>query len=286
MGGEAGDAGGDLAVVEVGGADAQRAHQFVAAGLVVTGVAMHGEHQFDGHALAATVGHEYGTTGEPVAETGAGVEVVVVVVGVVETVVNGVGSTAPLGGIAGAFQTAGQTAGPAAPRDVAHAAAESHGIGGHHAMGLAVVAHYHHVVAAAALVELEGAEIHPGAAAHALVDLEHGLAALVPHRVLGIVNRLGKGLVTHVHGVAARLGDVGLIDYLAQALARRALCHAGSAGAEGVLAIVVVAAVPGKAARGTVAPGVLAVAFGVAQAAVGVVVIHNHLVALPVALAG
>lgn len=206
-----------------GGADAQGTDE--GSVLLVARVAMDGQLEFDGHALAHFLGDVGGSACQPVDHAGTGVEVVVVVVGLIEAAHDAAGSASPLGVVAGGLQGSGQTAGRAASRDIAHAASEADGVGGHHALAATVVGEDDAVVGIAAAVEVERAEIDPGAAAHLLVDMEGRGLAFVIDGVFGVIDALGQGLIAHIDGVAAWLGKIGLIGGFGEALAALAGLH-------------------------------------------------------------
>ena len=90
---------------------------------------MHGQRQFERHLKPVGVRHIARAAAKPVGHERTGVYVVCIVVGAVTGAVNGIWHARPLGIIPCAFQAARQAAHLAATPDVAHAAAETDGIG-------------------------------------------------------------------------------------------------------------------------------------------------------------
>ena len=117
-----------------------------------------------------------------------------------------------MGGVASTLQGSGQSADAAASLDVAHAAAEAYGVAGDNAATVAaMVGDDDAVEGVAALVEVERAEIDPCRATHLLVHTELRRLPLMPHDVVGIVDAPRQRLVADIDGIAARLGDDGLL---------------------------------------------------------------------------
>ena len=246
---------------------------------------MHGQGQLYGHSLAFGMGYVGRASCQPVGHQRAHVDVVGIVVLAVLRAIDIVRRTRPLGIVAGTLEGARHAACGAASRDVAHAASEAHGIGGHHPVVFAHVGEHHAVELVVALVELERAEIDPRGIAHLLVDAESSGLAFVPHHIFGIGHAVGQGLIAHVDGIAACLRKRGLIGHRAGfLLLARGSHHAGRTGLKGILAIEIDALVAGKARLGSVAP-VVAHSHLVIAVERGVVVVDDYLMALPVALA-
>ena len=113
--------------------------------------------------------------------------------------------------IAGTLYGTGQSADSLTASDITHAATETDSIRRHHTTLVALVRQCHTVELTIPLVKLESAEIDPGAATHPLVDMEDGALTLVPYRIFRIVDAVVHGLVTHIDGIASRLGEVRLV---------------------------------------------------------------------------
>ena len=109
--------------------------------------------------------------------------------------------------------------------------------------------------------------------------------AFVIDGIFGVIDALGQGLIAHIDGVASCLGKIGLIGGFGEALAALAGLHlAGGSCLEGILQVGIGATVEGEAGLARKFPRLLG---GDLEIAAGsLVVIDNHLVALPVALAG
>jgi hypothetical protein len=97
--------------------------------------------------------------------------------------------------------------------DVAHSAADLHGVGRHDgacgAVGEVGERHHRLLVAVSAL-ERERAQVDPCASAHLLVDLELLGAARIVYRIAGVGRGVGQCLVADVDGIFAVLGYVGI----------------------------------------------------------------------------
>ena len=112
-------------------------------------------------------------------------------------------------GVTGAFQIAGQAAGFAAARNVAHAAAETYGIGAYHSFLPAFIAQYHHTVVIASFVESKSTEVYPCAAANALVNFKLCDTAVVEYEVFGIAYAVRQALIGNVYGVLSGFRNIG-----------------------------------------------------------------------------
>ena len=245
--GQTGTLGTEYAVEEVGGTNRKRA----SVGLPVWGVAsvsVYGQREFDGHFPSCAVRQVNRASCQQVGHAGTGVDVVAVVVLSVFRAVNGVGHTSPLGIVACALEASWQQTHLSVARDVSHSSANAHAVGRDGAVAIAEVVEHDTVTVVAALVELKRAEVNPCGAAHLLVDAELGRDALVPHRVMGIVDTALNGLVAHIDGIAACLWDVGIPGDGALGVGVvDGACLSGRTRLEGVLFLLVAALVEGKA---------------------------------------
>ena len=142
-----------------------------------------------------------------------------------------------MGIVASALEAAWHVADRTAPHDVAHTAAKAHGIGADEAFAAAFVGELHAVALAAALLEVEGAEIDPRALPHLLVDQELRGLPLVIDGVVGIVDAAVDLGIADVDGVGARLRNGGLIGDGAGGGLRRC-CLSRRTCPEGVVALV------------------------------------------------
>ncbi len=252
---------------------------------------MHGKGEFKGHATACGIlgrgRHIHAATRQGVEHIAPHAQVVFVVVCAALGVDERIGHARPLRIVASRFQVARKSrrACLAAFR-LPHSTAETHGIGSHHAAVVALVGERYAASGVLPFVELERAEIDPRAAAHLLIDGERGAAAFV---INGVV-RVGHGVwprgVTHIHGVASGLGNVGRPYGGGEPhLAVNGLCIAVSALAERVHAVHEQTVLRRKAERvGRGGPcGFVLHGFGVCALPLRIVVVHYRLVGLPVA---
>ena len=170
--------------------------------------------------------------------------------------------------------------------NVAHTASEAYGIGGHHSARTALVGEQNAVVVQVARAEAESAQIYPCAATHLLVDGEGSVHTLMAHHIMSVIDAVGQSLIGNIHRIVAFFGDDRPPYHCAERLsARHAFRHAARAIGEGVVSILVISTQIGKSCAG-ISPLVSAVHFLVKAVGVRCVVIHYHLILLPVALAG
>ena len=142
----------------------------------------------------------------------------------------------PLHAVQGAFREGGIAGQLAAALDLAHAAAELHGVGAHQAGGRALVRQADEPLVA--LREGEGPEIDPGAPGHPLVHVEGAFAAQVMDRVDGVGGAVGEGTVGDIDGVFAPLGNLrppGGGGLRVRLPVGRGLAHQGRSGLERIL---------------------------------------------------
>ena len=172
---------------------------------------MYGQRQFDGDVPSRRVGGEGRTTAQLVGHQRAHVDVVVVVVLTVLRAVDPIGHSGPLAIVACSLQAAGQSADGASSLNITHSTSEAYGIGGDYTFLSALVCQHDTVVFVASGVEVEGSEVNPCGASHLLVYRKLGLLSFVPHRVVGVVDAFGQGLIAHVDGIAPILGQLWLI---------------------------------------------------------------------------
>ena len=238
-------------VVRQQGVDAQRADDGVVLG--DARVAVESEGKVEGNAPAARFrvhARAAGEVGHPLA---ASREIPrIVVLPVIEHVrVDAV----PLHAVQGAFREGGVAGQLAAALDLAHAAAELHGVGAHQAGGRTLVRQAHE--AFVALREGESPEIDPGAPGHPLVHVEFAHASQVMDRVHGVGGAVGEGTVGNVDGVLAPFRNhrpPGGGRLRVRLLAGDGLAHQGRAGLERVLVDAVDGLRVGETGPG-VAPG-------------------------------
>ena len=185
----------------------------------VTGIAVNGQREFDGHIQTGGVGYKYRTASQVVGHIAAHVDVVAVIVLAILGAVHLVRHACPLGVVACGFEAAGQSAHTATTIDVTHTAAKTYGIGCYHTVVVATqVAERYAVACALTLVEIKSAQVNPCFLAHRLVHTELGGDALVPYGIVGIVDALIGGVIAHINGVITALGDGGFPDDFALAL--------------------------------------------------------------------
>ena len=276
---------------------------------------MEGQRQVNGDVEALHVGTGLGAASEVVHPQTAVAVVIGVVVGAVGGRVDAVGYAGPLHVVAGTLEVARIAAGHrhevearlvgvavgdgsvavafavlldmvavAHACNVAHAAAEAHGIGRDD-----LAAFLRHIAqfdtALLSFGEGEGAEIDPRAAAHGLVDGERSGAAFVTDGVAGVAGALGQGLIAHIDSVVAVLRDVwrpgdgaALIGFL------HGCGHAVGSVGEGILKIDVLLSEIGEACAVAFLPGVEAVVLGVGRRGECPVVVNDHLIGIGVSL--
>ena len=188
--------------------------------------------------------------------------------------------------VAGTFQVAGHSAGLSSAKDVSHTPAETDGIGTDHSVLLALVAEYYHAVIVVSAVELEGTQIDPGAAPDLLVDLEFRDTSFMEHQVFGIGYALRKGLVTDVYGIASGLRNVGNPFGKGFLRFRQRADEAGGSVGKRIVVLGIGLVFLGKSRELAFLPAVfpLVVDFQVTASAGAGIVVHDYLVALPVAL--
>ena len=179
--------------------------------------------------------------------------------------------------------------------DVAHATAEAHGIGGHHAVLVLGEVRQHHL-ALCAFVEGEGAEVDPCAATHLLVHGKLGLAVLMVDGITCVGRAVGQCLVRHIHGILAVHGHVGCPAYCALlTLLRHGIGHTERAFGEGVLKVLIFGSEVSEALSLALCPRLGAVGLGIdrvvlGHGAVGLlhghvgIVVYHHLIGVGVAL--
>ena len=165
--------------------------------------------------------------------------------------------------------------------DVAVAAADFHGIGRDDASGAPRTVRKHDGLLLTR-IEKEAPEVDPRPAPHRLVDGKAALAAQVADRIEGVVDAPRRRVVAHVEGILPAFGDVDPPHGAALGPGRDAPHVARRALQEGVLARQVDLLAVCKAHIASRPSGV-AVLLAVA---LGGVVVGQHLVALPVPLAG
>ena len=176
------DAGGQFALIEIGGTDSERTMYRLHI-LVVSCIGMYGEAQVDRHVFALVMGIEGRATIEPVKHLGAHVDVVLVIVLSLVASIHTVGRACPLGIIACSLETASHATRGSSTGDIAHTTAKAHGIGSDDTLGGRTGRDDNLVGRGTACIEIEGAEIHPRASAHLLVYVEICPLSLVIHTV-------------------------------------------------------------------------------------------------------
>ena len=250
---------------------------------------MDGQRQFEGHVAPYGIRDITRAASEIVRHQRTHVDIVAIVVFAVLRAIHAVRHSCPLGIVARALQTAGHTAGGIAATDITHTASETYGISRHHTILMRTqVIEHHTVTRLVALVEIECSEIYPRRTAHLLIHAELGSHTLMPHSVVGIVDAAWHRLIAHIDSISASLGDIWLIGYLTHvaALLHR-LGHPGGSGLEGVLVIHIDARMIGESCRVGLFPLLCALDLHIdAHKGSAGIVVDDHLVFLPIALAG
>ena len=221
--GQTGESGGVEAVHEGGGVNGQCAD---VAALRLSGVGVNGQRELQRHvqavalfapglhrvaregvhtaAVDAVFGQEHAAARHMVHGQRACVDVFGVVVGAVLRHPDGTGQTVVFGPIAAAFPGASFAAAHPAARDAAHAAAETH-------LQIPVVVAEDAVVLGVSGLKMPGAQIAPDAEAHAAVDGQTRLDALVydadGHRFVGL-------RIAHIDRIIALLKDVSVEHFV------------------------------------------------------------------------
>ena len=211
------------------------------------------------------------------------VDIVSIVVLSVLAAIDGVGHTSPLSRIACSLQGARQSADLTKALDIAHATTKANGIGSDHTTMTALVGNGDTIELAVSCIEVECAQINPGAATHLLVHTELGALATMPYGIQGIVDAVGQRLITDVDGITSRLLEIGLVG--SQTIARLAaggFYHAGCSCLEWILEVLISPSVPGKTRLTGLLP--LAVRCHLDVVTLRAVVVDNDLLLLPVAL--
>ena len=132
-------------------------------------------------------------------------------------------------------------------------------------------------------IEVECAQINPGATTHLLVHTELGALTTMPYGIEGVVDAVGQRLVAHIDGITTCLAEVGLVG--SQTVARLAaggFHHAGCSCLEWILEVLISPSVPGKACLTGLLP--LAVRCHLDVVTLRAVVVDNDFLLLPVAL--
>ena len=162
------------------GVDGQGAHD----GIVGRdpGVGMQGQGQVQRNFASGNIGRHAGTAAHLIHPNAAGRKVFLVVS--FPFVQKGHVQAGILAVVQGAFYIGGQSGKGSFPFHLAHSAAETDGIGRDHPVVIASVAQRN--IAFGSFVEVETAQIDPGAAAHLLVHVPKGFSAHVMDGVAGI----------------------------------------------------------------------------------------------------
>ena len=152
-------------------------------------------------------------------------------------------------------------------------------------MMTALVGQDHTIEGVTALVEAERAQINPCRAAHLLIDAELCLLSLMPHGVVGVVDAARHSLIAHIDGVVSFFGNRGLIGNLIVVRATAGcLRHTGCACYEGILTVYIRPIMKGKAGLWRLLPRLAVAGLDVVHQVLVVIVVDNHLMALPVTL--
>ena len=243
---------------------------------------MEGQREVYGDAPAFHAGIHPGTAGDFLHPFSAAGEVLGVVV---VPVVEGIHLYAvPLHLVQGAFHIRGHAGQAAAARHLAHAAAKAHRIGRYYPAAAAPAAQTH--ITLLSLVEGEGAQVHPGAAAHGLVHVQEAFSAQVMDGITGVRSAAGKGFIGDINGVVSFFRDVGPPDDLCVgAVSGGGPGLARGAHPEGILIHLVLGAEVGKTVSGIFPmPFFLVIPFAAQQAGPGVfkgrVVVADHFIGL------
>ena len=168
--------------------------------------------------------------------------------------------------------------------DITHATTKAHSIGSNHTfMMSALIAEYDAIARTGALVEIEGAQIHPRRTAHLLINMKLGRNALMPYGIMGIIDTALYSLIAYIDSIATFFGNIGLIGYLTKLTTIAThLRLSGCSGLKGILVVYIGLRMIGKASRIGLRPRVMtATDFAIAQRCI---VIDNHFLALPVTL--
>ena len=277
-------------VVRQARVDGQRAHDRIVEG--GAGIGVEGERKVERNVVALLAGFQIGAVGERVHPQAARHIVVVVVGRAAVAGIDGVVETGPLEPVAGSFGKAGVARGfrlerldagfdfERAAGDVAHAAAEFHGIGRHHGAAVAQVGEENALVLEFSLDEAEATQVDPGTAAHLLVDAEAGRAARVAHFIDRGGRTAGNGMIGDVDGIFARLRNPRNPGGCRAAFGI-GVGHPGGTHPERVLLIKVGGFRIGEARVGGILPDA-----GFEVAGARFVVVHDHFVYVPVAFPG
>ena len=276
--------------------DAQRADRLVVA--AHAGVGVEGQRHVDGNVQTLFVGQPFGAAHERVDPVGARHVILLVVVEPLLLAVDRFGKSRPLQPIAGALAETGITARLAEivgilraelrsrrAGDVAHAAADLHGVGRHDAVLFRRAVAQRDQRRILSRREAECPQIDPCAAAHGLIDRETALATQMAHRVEGILRTAFDRLVGDVDCVFAARGQVGAPFGTALAAVGYGLHAACRPLRKGVLALDVDLA-PVCESRSRVEPAAVAGEFDVGRSFVHArIVVGDRLLGLHVAFA-
>ena len=243
------------------------------------------QREFYRHVLALPGRHVNRTAAQPVGHQRTGVDVVGVIIFSLSAAVNLVRSSCPLGVVSGSFQATGQSAGVIATLYVSHASAKADSICSNHSAARSLVGADHAVELVAAFVEIEGAQVNPGASTHTLVNGKLCSFALVINDVSCIAHALGERLVAYVDCVFAGFLETGLVANQTGLLALGSLCLSHGSHEERIFPILQSGAV-GKTGRIAVFPFLARLLFEIINRLDSIIIIDDDFVRLPVSFTG
>ena len=230
------------------------------------------------------VGHEDRSSSKQVGHIATGIDIIAIIVFAILSGVDLPRHARPLSIVTSSFETSRQTTDGVASLNVTHTTSEAYSIGSDNTLMMAaVVGEYYTVSTVRTGIEIEGAEIDPCGTTHLLIDTELGRNALMPDDVVGIVDAAPDGLVAHIDGIAPCLWDGGLPgDGALLSAFSSNLSPTGCSCTEWILVVKIGTSMIGETHGVGSLPEMCTTDLMVAQWRV---VVDNHLMALPIALA-
>ena len=270
----------------LGSADAQRAVNVAVA--PDAGISVQSQRKLKRHTASEGIGEERAAARERVEVVRARAQVVAVVTRALLCVEKRVGKTCPLSVIACRLKgTRHAACAKSLAVGLTHAAAKAHRVGSHRALMSAVSGEDYAIVLIKTFVKLKRAEIHPRAAAHALIDAELRAAPFVTDRIKRIGNAIGKTQITDINGIASRLAETGYPHgrrLVAQMVCCLGIAHRASAKKARAIGEQAAAETEAHAVGKGVPRRCAAVGLGINAPAVAAVVVHDDLRVLEIAL--